>query len=111
MQGGRVDNNPIFTGALGIYNNVVFHSSTRVPYGANGTTTVTGVRRSIFCGAQAASMAFGQGYGPSRMSWTEELFDYRNQLGVSAGMISGMNKLTFNSEDFGALILSSAEGL
>jgi N4-gp56 family major capsid protein len=45
MQGGRVDNNPIFTGAMGVYNNVVLHESTRMPFGANGTTTVAyGVR-------------------------------------------------------------------
>lgn len=107
MQGGRVDNNPIFTGALGIYNNVVLHESTRVPFAANGTTTVTDAKRAIFCGAQASAMAFGRGFGPSRMSWTEELFDYRNQLGVSAGMISGCTKTTFNSEDFGVLVLST----
>jgi hypothetical protein len=31
MQGGQVTRNPIFTGALGVYNGVIMHSSTRIP--------------------------------------------------------------------------------
>lgn len=31
MTGGRVNDNPIFTGALGVYNNVVLHSAFRIP--------------------------------------------------------------------------------
>lgn len=104
MQGGRVENNPIFTGALGVYNGVILHESTRVPYGGS-STTITGVRRAIFAGAQAACMGFGRGFGAGRMSWTEELFDYRNQLGVSAGLIGGLKKTVFNSQDFGSIVL------
>lgn len=107
VQGGEMDNG-IFTGALGVYNGVVLHESTRVPYGASASTTLTKVRRAIFCGAQAASMAFGRGFGPSRMSWVEELFDYRNQLGVSAGMIAGLKKNVFNSADFATIVLSTS---
>jgi hypothetical protein len=39
------------------------------------------------------------------MSWVEELFDYENQLGVSAGLIFGMKKTQFNSEDFGTIVV------
>lgn len=107
MSGGRVDNNPIFTGALGVYNNTIIHESTRVPQGGS-SATLANTYRAIFCGAQAACMAFGQGFGSSRMSWTEELFDYRNQLGVSAGMIGGLKKNVFNSQDFGSLVLTTS---
>ena len=41
------------------------------------------------------------------MSWVEELFDYQNQLGVSAGMIAGLKKTQFNSEDFGTITVST----
>jgi N4-gp56 family major capsid protein len=106
MSGGDVANNPIFTGALGVYNGVILHESTRVPAGgsATGSGSLSNVRRAIFCGAQALSMAYGRGFGGNRMSWVEELFDYRNQLGVSAGLIGGMKKMQFNSEDFGVLV-------
>tara|TARA_R110000751_G_scaffold111080_4_gene208985 strand:- start:4566 stop:5669 length:1104 start_codon:yes stop_codon:yes gene_type:complete len=109
MAGGRVDNNPIFTGALGVYNGVVLHESTRVTLGASGSATEAKVRRAVFCGAQAAIQAFGKGYGAGRkMDWTEELFDYRNQLGVGAGMISGLKKARYNGSDFGAIVLATS---
>jgi hypothetical protein len=40
------------------------------------------------------------------MTWVEELFDYENQLGVSAGMIHGVKKTQFNGIDFGTIVLS-----
>lgn len=106
LAGGDVTGNPIFNGALGMYNNVILHESTRVPHGGSttGSGTLTNVRRAIFCGAQASCMAFGRGYGSSRMSWVEELFDYGNQLGVSAGLIGGLKKTVFNSQDFATIV-------
>lgn len=98
MQGGQISNNPIYTGALGEYNGVVLHEDSRVP-------EVTGnVRRAIFCGAQAGILGYGQISANGRTSWNEELFDYGNQLGVSAGMIWGMKKTRFNSLDFGVIV-------
>jgi N4-gp56 family major capsid protein len=109
MNGGNVKDNPIFTGALGVYNGVILHESTRVPLGlTSGTTTpITTVRRAVLCGAQAATMAFGQGGSESKFSWDEELFDYSNQLGVAAGTIAGLKKTQFNSVDFGSVVVSS----
>lgn len=101
--------NPIFTGALGVYNGVVLHESTRVPQGVNSSTgaAISTVRRAIFCGAQAGVMAYGKDTSGGEMSWVEELFDYGNQLGVSAGMVAGLKKTQFNSEDFGTITVSS----
>lgn len=109
MAGGKVDNNPIYTSALGEYNNVILHQASRVPTGVNSSTgaAISTVRRAVFCGAQAAVMAYGQKEQSGEMSWTEELFDYQNQLGVSAGMIAGLKKTQFNSEDFGTFVVSS----
>jgi N4-gp56 family major capsid protein len=103
MTGGQVTGNPIFTGALGMYNNVILHSANRVPAIVSTNTTVY---RNIFCGAQAAAIAFGRGSGPERMNWVEELFDYQNQLGVSAGSIFGLKKTIFNSKDFSTIVAS-----
>jgi N4-gp56 family major capsid protein len=109
MTGGLVDDNPIFDGSLGVYNNVILHSDARVTPGYNpsGNVPITTVRRAVFCGAQAAMMAFGRDNGPNKFSWVEELFDYENQLGVSAGLIFGLKKTTFNSQDFATIVLSS----
>lgn len=101
ITGGKIGDNPIFTGAIGMYNNVVIHETIRVPL-APGQTTVY---RGIFCGAQAAIMGFGQNNSQNKMTWNEELFDFGNQLGVAAGMIFGIKKAVFNSSDFSTLIL------
>lgn len=97
MTGGEITKNPIFTGALGMYNNVILHESTRVP------SVIAGSYRAILCGAQAGVLAFGQDSAGNKVSWVEELFDYGNQLGVAAGMIWGGKKTVFNSQDFGVI--------
>ncbi len=103
MQGGKISKNPIFTGALGMYNGVVIHENTRVPAG-NTTPSAGSVKRAIFAGAQALGIAFAKGNGPNKFSWKEKGFDYDNELGVAAGCIWGMKKMRFNSKDFGSII-------
>jgi N4-gp56 family major capsid protein len=107
VQGHGKYDSPIYTGAMGEYNGVVIHESSRVPKGHTSGTENASVRRAIFCGAQAGHIAFGQGHAPSKYSWVEELFDYNNQLGVSAGCISGLKKAIFNGKDFGTIASSS----
>lgn len=100
-------NNPIFTGALGVYNGAVLHESTRITNGVHSTTgaAVTTAKRAVLLGAQAGSIGFGKGYSFENFDWNEELFDYGNQLGVEAGAIFGLKKLRFNSKDFGSITL------
>jgi N4-gp56 family major capsid protein len=109
MQGGEIGDNPIFDGSLGVYNGVILHSDYRVTYGANSSTNaaITTVRRNVFLGAQAGMLAFGRDNGPERFTWVEELFDYENELGVSAGLIAGMKKTVFNSQDYAVIVMSS----
>jgi N4-gp56 family major capsid protein len=108
LSGNGSKDNPIFTGALGVYNGCILHESTRVPTGVSAAgTEVTGVRRALLCGAQAAAVCFGQGHDQNSYDWFEQLFDYGNQLGVKAGCISGLKKLTWNSKDFGVIVMSS----
>lgn len=106
IQGGMYADNPIISGASFMYNNVIVHEWDYLPNVASSVTASTSYRRGVFCGAQAAVLAVGQGGSPSKMSWIEELFDYKNQLGVSAGMIYGIKKTVFNSVDFGTILLS-----
>jgi len=95
---------PIYRGGqmVGIYNGVLLLESTRVPIGAAANT-----RRAVLCGAQSVAFAYGQNQGATEMSWVEEMFDYENQLGVSAGLIAGMKKVVFNSADYATVVLSS----
>jgi len=101
MTGGQVTKNPIFSGALGMYNNTILHSNTRIP------SVVANTRRAVFCGAQAAAIAFGQESGKNKFSWKEEYFDYENQLGIAAGCIFGMKRTIFNSKSFGSIVCST----
>jgi N4-gp56 family major capsid protein len=109
MTGGLVNENPIFDGSLGVYNGVILHESARVTMGYNPGTlaAVPNVRRAVFGGAQAAMMAFGRDNSPNKFTWVEELFDYENQLGVSAGLIYGLKKTQYNGIDFATIVLSS----
>lgn len=109
MSGGKVGENPIFTGALGVYNGVILHESTRIPNGVHSSTGAaqTSTRRAVLCGAQACVMGFGQGHSFKEYDWYEELFDYGNQLGVKAGCIGGLKKSVFNSLDFGTITMTS----
>lgn len=105
MQGGNITGNPIFTGALGVYNGVILHESTRIP-NTTGLADNSGYRRGVLCGAQAAALAFGQDNGPNRTTWNEKMFDYGNQLGVAAGVIWGLKKTQFNSTDYSTIALA-----
>lgn len=109
MTGGDVSDNPIYTGALGVYNGCVLHSDARVTQGVNSSTSVaiTTVRRALFLGAQSVMLGFGRDNGPERYSWVEELFDYQNQLGVSAGTVFGMKATVYNSAYYASVVLSS----
>lgn len=107
MTGGDVDDNPIFTGALGIYNGIVLHEWTRLPAAVDAGAAMANTRRAVFCGAQSAMFAVGQGQSSEKPNWVEQLFDYGNQLGVSGGMIAGLKKTVFNSADFGTIVMST----
>ncbi len=101
LSGGNASGNPLFTGALGMYNNVILHESTRIPV----SPTNASARRAVVAGAQALAMAFGRSFGKGTFSWSEELFDYENQLGVAAGCQAGIVKTRFNGSDFGTVVV------
>lgn len=107
LQGGQtLDKNMWGTGALGIFNRVLLVENTRIRAVTTNGGASTG-RRAVLCGAQAGTFAVGQDNAPEKMTWVEELFDYENQLGVSAGMIFGAKKNIFNSVDFGTISMPS----
>jgi N4-gp56 family major capsid protein len=109
IQGGQTSDNPIFTGALGVWNNVVLHEWDRLPNGIHSTSAAdqTSTRRAVMCGAQAAAIAFGQGYSFEKFDWVEDLDDYENQLSVGGGAIFGLKKTVYNSIDFATIVATT----
>lgn len=101
--------NPVFKGGnfVGIYNGTVLLQSTFVTTGAVTTTQYSNVRRAVFCGAQAAVLAFGKDYGMNQMDWIEDMDDYQRTFGVRASTVFGIKKTVYNSQDFASIVLSS----
>ena len=108
--GVDVSKNPIYTGALGEYNNCVLRRSQDVTQGVNSSTgaAVANTRRAVLLGAQSGCCAFGKkNYGPNKYRWNEELLDHKRLLEVSAWSIWGMKKAVFNVVDHGAQVIST----
>ena len=99
----RGESNPLFSGALGIYNGVVIHAHEGVNTFDNGGGGSIKGARNLFMGAQAACFAES-----SDMMWVEKTFDYGNQLGISASKIYGVDISDYNSKDYGVIQYVSA---
>ncbi len=106
----RGDSNPIFTGALGIWDGVILHEHEYVPTCQSGSNFDTagqaaGARafRSVLCGRQAIS--FAECKNPN--GWVEETFDYKNKVGFETGLIGGIQKTAFNSLDYGIITVDT----
>ncbi len=112
----RGDNNPIFTGALGVWDNVILHESDFVPvcqassaFGTSGTSANAQAFRALLCGSQAALMANAspQGRGAAPTFMVEKTFDYENKTGYAVGYMGGIQKATFNSIDYGVIAVDT----
>jgi N4-gp56 family major capsid protein len=107
MAGSAASKNPIFTGALGVYHNVVIRESENLPKAVNASSgaLIDNTRRAVFLGAQAGVAAFGMDKSLGRYRWNEELYDHKRKLEVSGWTIWGMKKTIFNSKDFGVITI------
>ena len=103
MQGGRIDEANIVRGALGIYNDVLFVESTRVPL----ANALLETKRCVFGGAQSAVMTWGRIEGnPERFLWVEESRNYGQIHGCAGYTVFGLRKTEFDSKNFGTITLS-----
>lgn len=109
LMGGQSSKNPIYSDALGEYNNVILKKANHVTQGVNSSNgaAITTVRRAVLLGAQAVSLAFGKDGGPTTMNWNEELLDHKRRLEVSSFTLIGMNKNQYDSADFGCIVGST----
>ena len=114
----RSKNNPLFKGMTDgiMVDGIMFHEfrhvfSTAGATAGNkwGTAGDVDGQRVLLCGSQALGFA-----DIGMPTWEEEMFDYKNQLGVSVGKMCGMKKPFFRSnstqtvEDFGVLCIDTA---
>lgn len=109
LMGGQMSKNPIYSDALGEYNNVILKKANHVTQGVHSSTgaAITTVRRAVLLGAQAVSLAFGKDGGATTMNWNEELLDHKRRLEVSSFTLIGMTKNQYDSADFGCIVGST----
>jgi len=112
----RGESNPIFTGALGVWDGVIIHEHEYVPWldvsvagdsfeaGASNTDYAVDACRAVLCGRQA--VVFAQTSDSMRM--VEETFDYQNKVGYATGIIGGIQRVTFNAKAYGVVQLDTA---
>jgi len=122
--GVRGDENLIFRGALGVWDNVIVHVHDYVPYldisvagysfrgEAVGTQFTADAFRALLCGAQAATFVKCN-YGPNnRLAWVEKDFNYGRQPGFCTGIMGGIQKIAFTvsskTREYGVLALDTA---
>jgi hypothetical protein len=106
--GPKTAKNPIFTGALGIYNGVILYESEFIPR-ASATTY------NVFLGRSAMSFAMGNAHKNHRgagkkgqfFSWRERLDDYDNIMGIGTAAIWGMQANIYNGARLGTITLDT----
>jgi N4-gp56 family major capsid protein len=76
--------NPLFTGAVGMWDGVAIYSSQRVPRSLNANSPAVQVADNVFFGAQAVSRAYAQ-----YPTWVEELFSYGEEIGIATRVVKG----------------------
>lgn len=108
----RGDNNPLFTGAMGMWKNLIIVTNPAgvlLPSGVAvmGNTPTVPLAQAQILGAQSGAWVKGKEEGASMGgagSWryTEKEFDYDNQTGFSVSTLMGFQKLQFANQDHGA---------
>lgn len=99
----RGDDNPLFTGAAGIWDGVIIKTSNRVPWTTNGTIMVSD---NIFMGAQA--LARGYAFYPD---WREQDFDYGRSIGIATVTLVGQKLLAFDLTSAGGASAANFQAL
>jgi len=98
----RGEDNPIFSGALGVWNGIIVHEHEYI-FRTNDGSASAQVARNVLCGQQAGVIAWGKS-----VNWVEKTFDYGNQWGVKVGAIFGCIKPMFNAVDYGVVTMFAA---
>lgn len=90
----RGKSNPLFTGAVGVWDNVIVKAHESVTVGGTSNPYSYG----LFMGAQALAFAWGQ-----RPKTVLKTFDYDNETGAAWVSICKAGKPAFDSKNYGSL--------
>jgi N4-gp56 family major capsid protein len=101
----RGKDNPIFSGAVGVWDGVIIHEhdNTRI-YSTGGAGGNVPYTHGMLLGAQALCWAWGE-----RPSIVEEDEDYEEFKGFCWRMTSKCGKPQFNSQDYGSIAIYTAD--
>lgn len=100
--------NPLFTGAMGMYRGVILQSHQNViRFNNAGADSLQPAARALFMGAQALVAAYGSPGSGMRFDWNEETEDRGNQVVISSSTVMGIKKAVYNSKQFSALALDT----
>ena len=91
----RGKDNPIFSGAVGVYNGIIFYTTKRVPSGADaGATADLEWATALFCGAEAVAFGFSD---PPTFNVQTKDYNYIKGIGTDAAL--GAKKVQFADEN------------
>lgn len=92
MGNKNIMKDPIATGAMGVWENIIVKEASRVMTQTNGSKTIA---RNLLYGANAVVLAYAQ-----NLNYVEDdTIDYRNKFGVEASEIRGIRKVVFDDTD------------
>lgn len=97
-----------------LFSNTRVFKSDKLPNGVDSGTSaaVANCRRAVFCGMEAAGIAFGQGYGNGADSVPgfiikSDMYDIGQQQRIAMNGLYGISKAQFNSIDNGVIVVST----
>ena len=93
----RASTNPLFTGAVGMWDGVIISSNEHILTGNSNTEA-----RAVLAGQQAAMVAMG----PAPLA-TEEHTNHMDRHAVGIEWVWGIKRSVFNSVDFGSMALDT----
>jgi N4-gp56 family major capsid protein len=106
----RGDENPLFTGMMGVWDGVIMKESPKLQLIAGAGAAAIDVAVNVLCGAQA--LCFAQGdypeEGGAKVVLTEKRFDYDTQLGMQIKALHAYGKAVFNGHQHGVVTVFSA---
>ena len=100
MAGGDIKNNPMFTGALGVWERVALYETPRLPNGItkDGKSYLENTYRSVLAGAGAVSVQYA-GANNAKGEWREADKEFGHKKGILLSCYWGMKKSRFAPED------------
>lgn len=99
----RGEMNPLFTGALGMWDGVAVVETDKVALLPGVGAAAIQVAQNFLCGRQALLMPMGGDDEGGRLGFVEQKFDYENKKGCAIEKMFEVVKARFNGKDHGVV--------